>query len=329
MAEEFSKLVPGWFSAMFLARPRLMSLEFHPNLDQIERRRGRILAPLALLEDAQTPPLPPSLRAPVDAALPEAFFLKRRIAVPQAASRSLQQVAALDLARRTPFRADEVHWALSAPQAVASEVVATQWVAMREDIEALRGRLARIGLVLMRAHVATDPGAGAIADLPGPVATRARTWRRLNALLGVSAAILAAALWLLPGWVAARALVPVSEDLAARRAEALTLRREVEGLRALEAERAAFVDTVIHPPRLAEVLRDLSVAIPDEVWISEMGYRPSGVTVSGETSASAADLVLALSTRRGFANPRLNGPVARTATGGERFGIALDMEQGR
>jgi Tfp pilus assembly protein PilN len=77
-------------------------------------------------------------------------------------------------------------------------------------------------------------------------------------------------------------------------------------------------------PRLSQTLRDLTVALPDTVWLSELGFSQTGAVLSGETADSAADLVIALAALREFENPRLSGSVSRTPAGREQFELVID-----
>ena len=95
-------------------------------------------------------------------------------------------------------------------------------------------------------------------------------------------------------------------------------------MRAERDEESRLLQELKQRPRLVETLREATVALPDEAWISTVTFRPNAVTLEGETSGAAVDLVLGLAEKRQFGNPRLSGATTRTATGKERFEIALD-----
>ncbi len=321
---ELSSFVPSWFGAMFLGVPAAKRLTFAPGADVVTGVTGGLVAPAELLG-----PLPPDLtarhRETVDVELPAAFFLTRRIEAPEAGAGAFLKVAELDLIRRTPFQLSGVYWSLTPPTRENGRVAAMQWIAKRSDINTLRQRLQSAGLSLRRILVEGHPEAGVIADLSSSRTGSGQRLRRLNGSLTVAALALAGAAWLAPAWTAKSELERVANELTALRAEAVGLRAEVDQLRALDTKRGEFLDSVVFHPRLVEVLHDLSAALPDTTWLSELIFRPDGVTLTGETTGTATALVISLSKTNTIMNPRLTGVVSRTAQGAEHFELTFDV----
>ncbi|MCU0910460.1 MAG: PilN domain-containing protein [Rhodobacteraceae bacterium] len=326
LGAELTGLLPGWVGAMFLGINRATPLRFRPGLAQAIIERGAVIAPEALVWGpvaGSTVTLPSLAGRTVDAELPPSFFLRRDLDLPAAALRALSQAAELDLTRRTPFRPAEVHAALGPAQRGNGRVAVAQWVARRADVESLARRLADLGLRLRRVVVAGEYIV--VADRTTYLGRGARLWRRANGVLALASVALAAALWLGPAWQARGALHSGAAGLGDLRAEAVALRQEVEALRTRETERSAFVDAVIRRPRAVEALRELTVAIPDAAWVGELAFSADRVVIAGEVAGSAADLALALAESRGFQDPRLTGPVSRTADGSERFELSVSL----
>jgi len=113
-----------------------------------------------------------------------------------------------------------------------------------------------------------------------------------------------------------------------RRSEVYELRKSVESKAASVGKEEGFVKSVLRRPRLAEVLRSLTVSLPDEAWLSELTVGGGRLTIVGETSNSATDLLIDLSKDSRFRDARFSGPVTRTSAGSERFRIALKTGQG-
>ena len=78
-------------------------------------------------------------------------------------------------------------------------------------------------------------------------------------------------------------------------------------------------------PRLIDGLRALTVALPDGVWISDLKFTPTEFVITGETSGSAADLVLQLTESNLDLVPSLQGAVSRTNIGSERFSLKFSQ----
>jgi len=214
--------------------------------------------------------------------------------------------------------------ALSVPLPVPGGYVVNQYVVKRSDVLALSARLLRAGLRLTQIRIAGQ-GASVLADLSDGTASAGRRWRRFNAGLAVLAVMLAATLWLTPALSARKDLGLLETTVSSRRDEAVSLRSQVDVLREQKDAREQFLAGIVTRPRLSNVLRDLTVALPDTVWISDFVFSPKAVVVTGEIAGSAADLVLALSENRQFGNPRLTGPVSQTQEGRERFDLTLDL----
>lgn len=310
----------NWLRAVFLAQPTATPLRFG-DVETMSWHEGAVLAPLALLDEV-APELARGKPGTVDARLPADHLLRRELIVPWAARSRLRQVAALDLIRRSPFSADEVYWGLEPPERRDTMLRVVQWVVRREDVARLGLRLRGCGLELRRVGVWGRPVT--LVDL-GEQGQWARRLRRTNlALLGAILAV-CLALWLSPAvaalWHAGRR----GQHLEVARAEAFELRSQIDGLRADQTRRSDLLVAISQHPRLIQLLRDLTVALPDEAWISELRLRDRMVQIDGETQGAAADLVLRLSKQRSFAEPRLTGAVARTATGSERFELSFDL----
>ena len=324
ISDQLSGVFPDWFKTMFLGQPKVVSLHFSKSVESIVRKKGRLLAPLSLLkEDGGKITL---VRCGiVDAYLPESFFLKRSIEAPISARKNLQKVVELDMVRRTPFRSDTVFWATTSPHKSDNTLRIDQWIAKRSDIVALQGRAAKSGLRIRKVFIQNKPLQRPIADMSSTVAPNAKQWRLLNGLLAIAVIVLGAMVFLFPAWQASVERTRLENIIAENRNSAISLRKEVEVLRSRQIERAAFLDIIYQRARLSHTLRNFTVALPDNSWISDFRFSPKRLVVSGEVSGSAAQLVLAMGQRKEFSNPRLTGPIARASNGAERFELTLDL----
>lgn len=323
-SEELAGLFPGWMKAMFFGVPMASKLKFSKNIKDIVKKRGYFIAPTQLL-NSEIPSLKPMRKRVVDATVPSAFFLKRTVEAPASARKKLIAIVELDMVRRTPFRPDTVYTLNGRPKKLGNSIFIDQWIAKRVDIEDLRARFDALGLRIRRIYVDDVTAQGPIADLSGMISPNTNRWRGLNALLFLGAIILAGMVWLFPAWLASVEQQNLAGTITRYRTQALVLRKGLDLLHSREQERSAFLDIVYKQPKLTQTLRDLTIALPDDVWISDLNFSPNHVVVSGEAKQSAAQLVLDISSGTKFQNPRLNGVVSRAANGAERFELTLDL----
>ncbi|MCW3783544.1 PilN domain-containing protein [Defluviimonas salinarum] len=309
---------------MFLGQPLAATAVFSDQDGDAQQSKREIVLPPSLLCESGIPGRIASATT-IDIRLPREVLLRREIPIPAGSSRAADRIAALDLARRTPLRPTDVHTVLSAPKRIDGARMSVQWVAKSSEVAALRARLASSGYTVRKVFVADGPTLAPLADFSAEIAPRRALWRRANALLLLAATGLLILGWTRPALESREDLRNLEAMLATLRTDAVTLRREVDALEGSAAERTAFLSSVVDRPKLVNTLRDMTVALPDTVWLSDLSFRPERLVLTGSAADSAADLVLTLTGRAGLSNPRLTGPVSRTPDGSERFEIAVDL----
>lgn len=318
-----SRFVPDWVGAMFLGLPIAKRVSFYDG----DRSSGAAvpdhLSTEFLNEKQRESPFKPGQI--IDAILPENAFLKRQVSAPGSAARSLMDVARLDLQRRTPLRMENIHWMLGARQKTGAQIVVDQWIVKNTDLAKWSAQLNGVGIRVRQYLVAGAEEYGPIADLSKDLSPHARRWRWLNGSLALIAICFALIWWLYPAWALGPQLRALDTQTSLLRAEALELRPQIERLRDYDTEKAAFLDGINRRAVLSEALRELTVALPDTVWLETLSFSADGLVFGGETQHSAPELVLELSKNGRFRNPRLTGPVSKTATGAERFELTLDL----
>lgn len=320
-AARFTVLVPDWLRGMFWRSPlarkaRLLGVDHREKSVEIAWLSGK-----PKVASNSTNP------CNIDLYVPKSFFLERTITAPVNARGKLKTMAELDLKHRTPIQPEDVFSILGEPRASSDKNLSVcQWVLKRSEVEEWRALLAKKSIRLRKIFL--EDHEAPVADFSNHLSSNAKIWRWLNAMLAVGAlaGLFAGALY--PGWFALQQKNALELEISDLRSQALSLRREVEVLRQQDSERTEFVDMLLRRGSLVDTLRDLTVALPDEVWIESMSYNSERVAINGSSSASAADLVLSLGKKPGFGNPRLSGPVSKTAANAERFEITFDVEGG-
>ncbi len=318
LREGSQDLTPQWFKTVFLGMPTAKQLRF-------DGKQSAHTLPRNILVNGELGDKPKHMLT-VDAVLPTDLLLRRKIDIPPAARSSRLMVARLDLQRRTPFNLSDIHWALDADQPGTDNQV-TQWVAKRADIANFRAILRSHGYNVRRFVIEGQTKQTTIADFSVDIAPRARLWRQLNAALCVLAIGLGGAIWLKPAWNAEIKTRSTNSSVNALRAQALDLRTEIEALKQIDNERTTFLNAVSRHPRLVDALRQLTVTLPDTVWVSDLIFTAPQITVNGQTSASAAELVLQLTQSNLPYIPALTGPISRTNDGREQFGLVFTSKR--
>lgn len=324
VSTEIGAMTPSWVRTLLFAHPVARPLHFSETAKGISKGTSGVAAPVALLR-SDIPSVTSSIRIAVDPVLPQGWFFKREIRVPAGAVGSISKIAALDLVRATPFKADEVVWSLEPARREGQDVVATQWVARRSDLLQLEKRLAGLG---MRTRVFRVEGRPELAPLPsslGVAGRHVRKWQLVNAVLFLCLLFLGAWIWLGSTLQLARQLDGAEAEIARLQQSALTLRLDIDARRESDTARSAFIEVVIQRQRLVDALRDITVALPDDTWVSDLAFRPDGMTITGQTASSAAALILGLSSHTSLRNPRLSGQVSRVPDGDEVFELSVDF----
>ncbi|MDA7966146.1 PilN domain-containing protein [Ruegeria sp.] len=314
-------LVPEWAGAMFWGQPKAVPLRFRTSH---LKRADDILSIDALSQETPRPGRGEDI-AVIDVLAPAEFFFERRLTLPPSARGKLEEMSLLDLRSRTPFELNNIYWRLGKPIVRGDAIEVSQWIVRREDVAGWKRNLKKNGFRVRKLYVDNENAPTAIADFSDEILPGRQSFRRLNAALVSVAALALLTAWLYPGWAARSETRALQLELETLRSEALLERRKVEDIRKAEAQKAAFVDAVLLRPLLLDTVRELTVSLEDDIWVSTLTFTTSRVVLTGEAGKSAAETVLSLGKRSGFGNPRLSGPVSRTARGSERFEITLDL----
>lgn len=321
--QELLNLVPNWCAIAFLGGTSARVLKFDPKVEKISSSGKGTMAPIRLLRDGE--PITPRTkrRHIVDVMLPDDLVLRRVIKAPKQARSKLHSLAALDLKRNTPFSDKTAVWALGRTNVQDKTLHITQYVSKSADLKALRRRLDEAGLSVRRfVSRETDGASIVLQDFTSTNSRHTRKWQLLNLFL-LTASLGMALFWFLEPAIEARAKFrTLTPQLSTLRIETVDLRQRVDAVSAQRNEEDRLRTTLQLRPRLIEVIRSVTVALPDEAWVSTLSFTPNAMTLIGETSAAAVDIVLGLSRNRQFGNPRLSGPTTRTRDGREKFEIA-------
>lgn len=319
-----SDAVPDWLSALALGQPMARALSFGP-VDTIKRGKGGLVAPSEWLNSGAEVPAGKRKRY-VDVIVPHGKLLKRAVKLPRTPRRVLGRAVTLDMLRRTPFKPDRTYSVVSDIQTDGVNTTLTQWIARRDDIDGLRARLAQAGLLVRRVRVVDVPTAP-LADFASTIYPAGRFWRGLNVVALVIAMAAGGWIWTEPALKAQRARLAQEAEVQRLTAEALALRDGMQEQSVEASERTAFLNRMTQRTPVVSTLRAATVMMPDTVWLTDMAFDRTRVTLRGSTSGSAAQMLLDLPRNRLLRNPQLAGPVSQTNDGREQFDIVFQTPQ--
>jgi general secretion pathway protein L len=258
--------------------------------------------------------------------LGEEDVLGKRVSLPLAAERELDQVLAFEMDRETPFKAEELYWnhRIEGADRKNGRLSVRLFLVPKANLAPLLTALSQAGIRPGRAEIADGPDAGTYLPLEdgGPR-------HHSSSLLRWSAAVCCVALGLaavvIPFVRQEIALASIEHEIAVGRAaaaEADSLRQEIDRL----AGSANFVESEGDKSgRPLAVLAAATRILPDDTYLTEMELRQRKVTLSGR-SAAAARLIAPLVADGTFRNPGFAAPVTRLeALGSELFTINAEV----
>ena len=263
--------------------------------------------------------------------LPAAAVLRRRLLLPRAAADNLQQVGAFEMDRQTPFRVEQVYYAvieLDAP-APAGRFFAELVAVPRDTLDPLLTELENAGIHVDAADVAESTGRLGVNLLPpARVPHRTHPRQRLNLALAGAAVlllVLALAQWLNNREQALAAMQAQVQDMQAEAQQVAALRQELQD----NAGAASFlVRRKQNRVTMLDLLLDLTRRLPQSAWMERLSVDPSGQVGFQGQAPQAAALIDALKDSKIVRDPNFQGSIQPDpATGKERFYMVAQLRQ--
>ncbi|MEM6495894.1 MAG: PilN domain-containing protein, partial [Pseudomonadota bacterium] len=266
----------------------------------------------------------------VEVSLPREAALVRRHKIPFAARRQIQNVLTLDLQRTTPLDLSEVRFRHAIVGRAEDALLVDQYVVKRADLALLEARINRAGYALGDVRVEDQDNNLTLSftDKNSAYKSTLGIWPRVNVILaGLILVLTAVEIWL-PHVGRQRSLHELRLETAALRAETVTARDTLSKKLAAQDIEETLIVYLNERPTASELLRELTLQIPDNAWITDLEITGTMVRFNGLIDGSAADLSISLANSQTFKNPRLMGPVS-IARGSDlqSFVIAVDLSR--
>lgn len=261
--------------------------------------------------------------------LPGGQVLRRRIALPAAATERLREVVAHELDRQTPFRADQVAYdcRVLGIDAVSKMAQVELLVLTRERLDAALAPLGPLANRLSGVDARDAEGRALHCNLLPPERRQARDRRALWLHLGLAAIALIALLFALDQMLdnrrAAMTKLEAQVDVRHRQARLVgALSKELEQA----SEGANFLNnTRAEKPPMLAVLADITARVPDTTYIERFSEQEGQIYLTG-LSADAAGLVAKLQASKLLSSPALSGSVQPDALSKrDRFTLVAEL----
>lgn len=255
-------------------------------------------------------------------------FLQRRLAAVRLPRQRLKRMAALDLSS-TPL--DTANTVVVLAQEHSQRSDASYFAVKRDMLEALVKAVEKGGAIVASISLDTEHGVVPVAPLETLPFLKRAGKRALLDRLGLAAGVvsmvaalmtLAHAQWRLRDgtWLMDQRIEALEvEAKAARTLSEQNTRRleQFESVRGYKRQAAS----------VARIWDELTAAVPDGSWVTDMRINDNRVTFSG-FSPSAAALIPQIEASSLFADPTFAGPVSRSPENQlERFTIDMRLER--
>lgn len=272
------------------------------------------------------------VKSPLIIRLSSRDAIQKELSLPSAAKENLQQVVAYELDRYTPFKAEQIYFAVKAldVENEPGQLRVILIIVLKETIDSLYEDSKAMGMLplfidfeemandlpVRRAHYNLLPEKlrPKTANLPRVVH---------GALIGLFLVLLATAM-IMPVWFEYRAV-------NALQARVDTIEKEAKKVNLLEADMDAMLNETRQlltekttTPALVVILDTLSTLIKDNTWLAYAQYSDKQLQMQGE-SPNASTLISVLEASEIFTNARFVSPVTQDSVSKlERFQITVD-----
>ncbi len=310
---------------------------------QAANRSGAIVTePLAILErNAAGIALYKALRAK-DERLAKADLIvrltaeqaiQRELSLPDAVKENLSQVVAYELDRYTPFKAEQVYFAVKPLQGEhePGQIRVMLVLTPRETLDALYEDIQAMGMSpLFVDYEATPNDLEQRYDgynlLPERLREKtANTPRLIYTALIAAVFLLLGAMLVMPVWFEYLTVNTLQEKIDA-------IEKDAKEVKALQLEIDAMIDETRlliaeknAAPAVVDMLNTLSGLMKDDTWLAYLQYSDGHLQIQGESPAASA-LIGVLEDSALFANARFVSPVTQDKLSKqERFQITVDV----
>ena len=259
--------------------------------------------------------------------------IQKELGLPVAAKENLYQVVAYELDRYTPFKAEQVYFAVKPLDGVnePGQIKVMLILTTREILDGLYEDVKAMGLSPLFADYEGSANNlnhlnYAYNLLPERLREKtARIPRLIHSALITLTCLLLTAVIAMPLWFE-------YQTVNALQLKTDTLEKDAKKVKALQSDIDAVIDETRQlikektaRPEVIEILNTLSSLIKDDTWLSYLQYTDGHLQIQGESPA-ASTLIAVLEDSAMFVNARFASPVTQDSVSKlERFQITVDV----
>ncbi|MDO9422768.1 MAG: PilN domain-containing protein [Methylobacter sp.] len=259
--------------------------------------------------------------------------IQKELVLPAAVKGNLSQVVAYELDRYTPFKAEQVYFAVKQLEAEhePGQIRVMLVLTPRETLDTLYEDIKSMGMSPLFVDYEATPNDleqryDAYNLLPEYLREKtANTPRLIYSALIAAVFLLLAAVLVSPVWFEYRTVNALQEKID-------TLEKDAKDVKALQLEIDAMIDETrlliaekSAAPTVVDMLNSLSAIMKDDTWLSYAQYSDGHLQIQGESPAASA-LIGVLEDSELFANARFVSPVTQDKISKqERFQITVDV----
>ncbi|MEY6432702.1 PilN domain-containing protein [Thioalkalicoccus limnaeus] len=314
--------LPGAWRRWFLARDRRLLVIDRGGRADLFIATGDDRSPVGELDKAGTSVLPPIAGASTERTvlvIGAEQVLRRTLSLPLQVRENLAQVMRYEIDRFSPFAADQVYMSFAArPSRQAERLEVDLAICRRAPIQPWLERLRGVGRPVDQL---TWEGAWPRANLLDPADRPPHKIQLVTSgrLFALAVFALLVAILISPLWQRTQFVEEIERDLRRVRVEAIQVDEVRQSLDQAREGSQALLRQKAQQPLMADLLRELTLHLPDDTWIQNLDVQGQEVQLRGE-SARATALIERLERVPGFEGVAFRSPVTQVAqTGMERF----------
>lgn len=310
--------IPGWVKQLFeVVVPRALFLPGLPRIVPTELRVSRV--PLERSDQEKIR----SARGPIAIALDPSLSLSRRLELPRAASAKADAAINLQLRQTLPGQAQGLLWRSSILRRDSEKIEYGVYILKQSLLDEVLTEVRRLDGQIEYVRIDAK-GLAPIWERRPAGARTARNWVGFSALTVVLAGVVAVV-----GLALDRGALFDLVSARTARIEELEKRRDTLQAKAGEGEKAATamlqdMSAFSGQSRRLHILADLTDALPDTVWVSELSISGDRLVLSGFSSSEVTDVITLLQDLPWAKDVQLNGTISFDSYSGQsRFEIGL------
>ncbi len=254
------------------------------------------------------------------------------LSLPVAVKGNQQQVVGYELDKYTPFKAEQVYFAIrQLPESEPGQIAVQVIISPKEHLDSLYYEAKTLGMVPLFADFATlpnqlDDSRGRYNLLPEAFRQKvAKTPQIIYGGLVTALLILLLTSLILPLWMESETIAQLQERVDSIEKEAKKIKKTQAEVSAFAEQTQKLIDHKTALPPMVEMLNELSTLIKDDTSLDYAQYADGHLQILGESPA-ASGLISVLESSELFANARFVSPVTQDNVSKlERFQITVDV----